>query len=114
MSHNGFLGLEMPFLGIPTIICDYKGLTSIEGGCITINNKQDYFDKLDNMGDVIETFHHNYKNHYDNIIRYAYWYLYEDVLRVRSFSYNVPNRFDLMQLKKEDLTLNQILLDLFN
>jgi len=112
--YDGILSLEMPYLKIPTIVCGWKGFASVENGNHNVATKEEYFQILDNIESFIKDFHNRYEKHFNNIVRYVYWYVYENLVRLPSFNYKVSFRFDLMQLKKEDLKLEDNLLRIFN
>ncbi|MHA1438588.1 MAG: hypothetical protein ACTSPD_13525 [Promethearchaeota archaeon] len=114
ITYDGFIGIEMPYLGIPTITCAKGGLSSIEGANITVNTKNEYFNYLDNIDKIIQEFSNNRDKIRENVIRYVYWYLFEDLIFLPSFTTKTQYRFDLMPLEKKDLILNKFMLKILN
>ncbi|MEE9379264.1 MAG: hypothetical protein V3V33_14670 [Candidatus Lokiarchaeia archaeon] len=113
LVYDGFLAVEMPFIKIPTIMCVKGGMFAVEGGNITFTKKSEYFDYLDNIDQLLEKFHRNYQEYYDNIVRYAYWYIFEIAIKLPTLSKINYIGTDLLQLRKEDLTIDKKLLNLF-
>lgn len=114
ICYDGFLAIEMPFLKIPTIICTDSGRFSVEDGNFTVKDKNQYFYYLDNIDYIIKKFHSNYKEYYNNIIRYAYWYLYENVMKLPSLSNQGLYGTRLSQIGKKDLILDKKLIKILN
>ncbi|MFX1391955.1 MAG: hypothetical protein ACFFAH_00135 [Promethearchaeota archaeon] len=113
ICYDGTLALEMPLLKIPILLGGVGGRFYVEGGNFTIKSREEYFNYLDNLENLIEEFHNNYDKYYTNIIRYSYWYLFENVMKLPTLSSNNLNKTDLLQLKKEDIKLDKKLLDIF-
>ncbi len=113
LVYDGFLALEMPFLKIPTIMCVKGGVYAVEGGNFPITNKDQYFNYLENIDVLLKEFNQNYKKYYDNIIRYAYWYLFENAIKLPTLSNKTYLETDLFQLKKNDLIIKNDLLRVF-
>jgi len=112
--YDGTLGIEMPYLGIPTILSVKDGFSTIEGGNFTPKNKSEYLNYLNNIDHLINKFHANYEKYYlDNIIRYIYWYLYENKIKIPTLR-NKKNQMKGFQLRKEDLKLEKRLLEILN
>lgn len=115
--YDGFLGIELPYFKIPTIICVKDGFSSIEGGNLILNKREDYFNYLDNIGKVIEEFHQNFEKYYNNIVRYIYWYnnVISSIKTPMLKNYfKVGKKIRLMHLNTSDLTLYDNLLNFFN
>ncbi|MFX1391961.1 MAG: hypothetical protein ACFFAH_00165 [Promethearchaeota archaeon] len=114
--YDGFLGLELPYLGIPTIICAGDGMTNVVGANKSIKNKEEYFNYLENVDKLINEYRDNRDIIRDNVIRYVYWYLFEDRIELPSFKFGLKfnNYFNLKFLNKRDLLINKNLIDLFN
>ena len=106
--YDGFLGIEMPYLKIPTITCVKGGLFSVEGGNFTVVNKEEYLNFLINIDKVIEDFHYNFNIYRNNIIRYLYWYLNENLIKITS------KNSDYMKLTKNDFNLDEKFITLLN
>ncbi|MHA1438599.1 MAG: hypothetical protein ACTSPD_13585 [Promethearchaeota archaeon] len=113
ICYDGFLALELPLMKIPVILGGVDGRFSIEGGNFTVKNQKDYFNYLENFEKLIEEFHENYEKYYKNIIRYAYWYLFENPIKLPTLTSKDLYKTDLLQLKKEDLILDEKLKNLF-
>lgn len=113
ICYDGIIALEMPFLRIPALLGCVKGRFSVKGGNFTINNRQEYFDYLENLEDLIKDFHTNYDKYYKNIVRYTYWYVFENVIKMPTISKKNPNKMDLLAIKKEDIILDKKLLEIF-
>jgi len=97
----------------PVILGGVRGRFSVEGGNFTINNREEYFNYLENLEKVIEDFNKNYESYYTNIVRYSYWYLFENVMKIPTASKKYRVGVNLLQMKKEDLNLNPKLYNLF-
>lgn len=112
--YDGILGIEIPLLKIPTIVIAKGGYISVENGDILVNNKQEYFNYLDNIDSVINEFHENYQKYYLNIVRYAYWFIFDSNIKLPTIS-NYKGHFivDLMKVKKEELILDKYFLEIF-
>ena len=105
--YDGFLAVEIPLLKIPTIMCVKEGMFYVENGQITPESKEEYFDYLDNIEGVINKFKSNYQERYNNLIRYAYWYIYENAVKLPTLSKTKYIKTDLMQLKKDEIILDK-------
>lgn len=103
----------MPFLKIPVLLGGVKGRFSVEGGNYTIKTKADYFNYLKNLDETIKNFHENYDKYFENIVRYTYWYIFENVIKLPVISKNNRKKIDLMHLKKEDIKLDKKILEIF-
>ena len=107
--YDGFLGIEAPYLKIPTITCVMGGAYSIEGWNVTVASKREYFHYLNNLGELIEEFHKNhYNKYYNNFVRYLYWYIYELPIDMPT------NKTNIMTLKKKDIFLDKKLIDMLD
>lgn len=114
ICYDGMLALEMPYLKIPVLLGGVRGRFCVDGGNFTINNKKDYYNYLDNLDKCIKDFHTNYDQYYNNIIRYSYWYLFENVLKMPTVLKTNRGFIDLFQLRKKDLELDKKLFKIFN
>jgi len=110
--YDGFLAVEIPLLKIPTIICVKGGMFFVENGQLIPDSKEIYFNYLDNIDKTIEDFQSNFNERYDNLIKYTYWYIYENAIKLPILSKKEYIKTDLMQLKKEDLVLDKKFLKL--
>ena len=75
---------------------------------------KEYLDFFDNIDKYIKDFHQNYPKFHDNIIRYVYWYIFDNTIKLPTLSGKGLLKTDLLQLKKEDLTLDQKLIKILN
>ncbi|KKL22975.1 hypothetical protein LCGC14_2430030 [marine sediment metagenome] len=66
--YDGFLGVELLYLRIPTIVCANGVFSLIKGGNYIIKIKQEFFYYLDNFEKSIEGFHRNSKDRMKEII----------------------------------------------
>ena len=116
LVYDNFLAVEMPYLKIPSITCIKGGSFTVKDGNFTIANREEYFNYLDNIENIIEEFHSNYESKYHkNIIRYIYWYLYENKFNLPIILYQNDNlSYNLFALKKTDFNLDNVLLKFFN
>jgi len=112
--YDGILGLEIPYLKIPTLLGGVRGRFSVEGGNYTISKKEDYFNYLNNLSRFISEFHEKYDEYYNNIIRYCYWYLFENVIKLPTLSGKGRYQTDLLQLKEKDISLDNKILKVLN
>ncbi|MHA1723521.1 MAG: hypothetical protein ACTSXH_01575, partial [Promethearchaeota archaeon] len=113
--YDGILGIEMPLLKIPTIVCAKGGYISVENGDILVNNKEEYFNLLRNLENTINEFHSNYEKYFQNIIRFAYWFIFESNIKLPTISnYKGHLIIDLMRVRKEDLKLDKNFIAIFN
>ena len=113
LVYDGFLAVEIPFLRIPTIMCVKGGFFAVEGGNFPIVSKDQYFNYLENIGDLIKEFNKNYQKYYENIVRYVYWYIFENAIKLPLLLKTNYIATDLNQLKREDLIIQNDLLRLF-
>lgn len=113
ICYDGFLAIEMPLLKIPVILAGVGGRFTVDGGNFTIRKREDYFKYLDNLEQIIKDFHENYSKYYDSIVRYAYWYLYENVVKLPTLSSKYLYATDLLKLTVDDLILSKKMLQLF-
>lgn len=111
--YDGFLAVEIPFLKIPTIMCVKGGMFTVEGGNFPVSNRKEYFDYLENLDKLIKKFHDNYENYYRNIIRYSFWYIFENAIKLPIRSHKGYIGTDILQLRKKDLISDPKLLKLF-
>jgi hypothetical protein len=111
--YDGILGLEIPFLKIPTLLGCVGGRFSVKGGNFTINSRKDYFNYLDNLKDDITEFHENYQNYYKTIIKYSYWYFFANVIKLPTLSSKSLYGTDLMHLRVEDIVLDEKIFKIF-
>ncbi|QMV41670.1 hypothetical protein [Cohnella cholangitidis] len=72
LVYNGFLGLELPYLDVPTILSG-RGLFRNEAINIVANSKEDYYRLIDNY-ELIVSSHSKIPN--ESIRKYLYWYLF--------------------------------------
>jgi len=114
ICYDGILALEMPYLKIPVILGGVGGRFYVEGGNYTIKTREDYFKYFDNLEKLIEDFHANYEKYYQNIIRYSYWYLFENVIKLPILSKKYRKKINLFQVQQKDLSLNKKLLKIFS
>lgn len=105
--YDGILALEIPLLRIPVLLGGVGGRFSVEHGNFTIKSKKDYFNYLDNIGKIIEDFKINYDNYYRNIVKYAFWYLFEIVFKLPILSNKEKYATDLLQLRSSELMLDE-------
>lgn len=110
--YDGVLGMELPFLKIPTITCVEGGMFHIENGNIVPKDREEYFYFLDHLEEFINKFNSNYAERYENVLKYAYWYIFENAVKLPTLSKKAYIKTDLMQLKKEDLVLDEKFLEL--
>lgn len=111
LIYDGFLSVEIPYMGIPAVTCVDRGFVSGVGCNYMIKNKEEYFDYLDNIESLIDDFKKNYKNYYDTIVRFVYFFIFENGIQLPTF--NKQYRTDLMQLTKRDLNFDKKFLNLF-
>jgi len=113
LIYDGFLAVEMPFLRIPTIMCVKGGMFAVENGNIIVTSKKEYFDYLDNIEKTLKDFHKNYQERYNNIVRYLYWYIFENAIKLPTLSKTRYLRTNLLQLKQDDTIIDEKLLEIF-
>ncbi len=113
LVYDGFLAVEMPFLEIPTIMCVKGGMFAVEGGNYPITSKDQYFNYLNNIEELLKEFHENYQERYNNIIRYIYWYIFENAIKLPILSKTQYLRTNLLQLKQDDIIIDEKLLEIF-
>ncbi len=113
LLYDGFLAAEIPFLKIPAIMCVKGGMFAVVEGNFQITSREQYFNYLENIEDLLKEFHKNYKMYYENIVRYLYWYIFENAIKIPTLSKKNYITTDLLQLKKEDLILKNDLLRIF-
>ena len=113
LIYDGFLAAELPFLKIPSIMCVKGGVFAVEGGNYPVTSKVQYFNYLENIEDLLKEFRNNYQKHYENIVRYVYWYIFENAIKLPTLSKTNYIATDLLQLKKEDLLIKNDLLRVF-
>lgn len=113
ICYDGILALEIPFLKIPTLLGGVGGRFSVEGGNFNIKSREEYFKYLDDLEDTISEFHRNYRKYYENIIRYSYWYLFGNIIKLPTLSNKSIYGTDLFQLTKKDINLDEKILKLF-
>ena len=113
LVYDGFLAAELPFLKIPAIMCVKGGMFAVEGGNFPITSKEQYFNYLENIDDLLKKFNENYQKYYENIVRYVYWYIFVNAIKLPTLSKNSYMGTDLFQLKKEDLIIKNDLLRVF-
>ncbi len=110
--YDGFLALEIPLLKITTIMCVKDGMFYAENGQITPESKEEYFNYLDNIEGVINKFKSNYQERYNNLVKYTYWYIYENAVNLPTLSKTEYIKTNLMQLKKDEIILDKNFLKL--
>jgi len=113
LVYDGFLAVEMPFLKIPTIMCVRGGIFAVENGNIIVTSKKEYFDYLDNIEKTLKDFHKNYQERYNNIVRYIYWYIFENAIKLPTLSKTQYINTNLLQLKQDDIIIDEKLLEIF-
>jgi hypothetical protein len=111
--YDGILGLEIPYLKIPTLLGGVGGRFSVEGGNYTIKTEKDYFTYLDDIAKHISEFHENYDKYYENIMKYSYWYFFGNVIKLPTLSRKSIYKTDLLQLSKKDLILDKKIIKIF-
>ncbi|MFX1256328.1 MAG: hypothetical protein ACFFAN_00565, partial [Promethearchaeota archaeon] len=116
LTYDGFLSIEMIYLKIPVITCVKGGRFSVDNGNYTINDKTEYFNYLDNIDSLLEEFHNNYEKRLENIIRYLYWYLYENTVRLPIIIRKGKGTayYDLKHLTKDDFKIDKNFLEFIN
>jgi len=114
ICYDGILALELPYLKIPVILGCADGRFSVEGGNYCIKNKEDYFQYLDNLDYYIENFHRNYDKYYENIVRYTYWYIFVNSIRIPTILKTDRTKSNLFQVRKSDIKLTNRLKKLFS
>jgi len=112
--YDGYLGIEMPYLKIPTIVCVDGGFSSVKGGNFIISDRENYFNNLDNIGELIEKFHSNYEMYYKNLVRYIYWYIFYNIFELPTLKWYYISGVHLIHLKEKDFILNKRLLEIFS
>ncbi len=113
LVYDGFLGIEIPFLRIPTITCVKGGFASVEGGNITIRDKESYFEYLNNIDKINTEFNENYDERLNNLIKYVYWYIFEISIKLPTLSSDSYIGTNLLQLKRKDLIIDNKFLSFF-
>ena len=108
LCYDGFLAMEMPYLRIPAIMCVKGGFTSIKGGNFIPNNKEEYFNYLNNIESLITEFNENYYEKYlKNTIRYLYWYLFENPFKILNIDNEKLISQGVKQIKKEKIVFDK-------
>lgn len=89
LVYNGFMGLEMPYLGIPTIVAGC-GVYALDGINLFVKSQEEYKDLL--ISNEIES---DFANKFSSslLYKYLYWYLYD-------------NTYQLPIIDPDDLTLH--------
>lgn len=108
--YDGFLAVELPFLKIPSIMCVKGGMFAVENCNFPINSREEYFNYLKSIDEIIEKFHQNYEERYNNLIKYLYWYLFKNAVKLPTLSKKYYIRTNLNQVKKSDLYLDKTFL----
>jgi len=111
--YDGFLAVELKYLKIPTIMCVKGGFSYIEGADYTITNKEQYFEFLKNIDETIDSFNKNYPSFFDTIVRFLYWYLFYNIVKMPTQKYYYEYGLSLRHLTKNDLKAEKRLLELF-
>ena len=115
ICYDGVLALEMPYLKIPVLLGGVRGRFAVPGGNFSINDKKEYFEFLKNLDKYIEVFHKNYDEYWQNIVRYSYWYLFENVIKMPTISKVSQKKWmELLYLKMKDIKLDKKLFQIFN
>ncbi|MBN1800504.1 MAG: hypothetical protein JW891_03310 [Candidatus Lokiarchaeota archaeon] len=105
--YDGLLGVEIPFLKIPTIVCTKGGFSSVDGVNVLLSDKKEYFYYLDNINELSSKFLENYDYHLENILKFVYWYIYENSLSLPVIDLNARSGTNLLQVKKKDLIIQE-------
>lgn len=113
ICYDGMLGLEMVYLKIPVLMGGVRGRFTVEGGNYTINSREEYFKNLENLGGLIEDFHKNFEHYYEKIVRYTYWYIFENVIKCPIISNKGYRKINVFQLTKDDIQLDEKILEIF-
>jgi len=112
--YDGFLGLELPYLKIPTLTCAKWGFSYMPEANLTISNKEDYFNRLDNLEQVIDDFYKNYEKFIPYYINFFYWYLFENLIKIPTLKYYYEAGPQYLHLTLEDFILEDQLKELFS
>lgn len=113
LVYDGILALELPYLKVPVLLGGVKGRFSIENGNFIINNREEYFNSLRNIENLIKDFHDNYERYYNNIVRFTYWYIFDGIVKFPTMPKVFGSALNLFQLEKEDLVLDEKILKFF-
>lgn len=113
ICYDGVLAIEMPFLRIPALLGGVGGRFSVDGGNFTIKTREDYFNYLKHFKEVIQDFHDNYEKYINNVTRYTYWYIFENVVKLATMPKIYRGKLNLLLLTKKDLVLSKKILDIF-
>ncbi len=100
--YDGTLGLEMPYLGIPTLIVG-KGRFNNKNVNIGVDTKEKYHYYLTNPNELINEFHKSFDK--DMLFRYIYWYLYEQHQYFPIFDKGKARNFDLTNIKLSNIDI---------
>jgi len=115
LCYDNFLSAEIPYMKIPTIMCVPNGNFAVENGNYVVKKKKDYFNYLDKIEQTINDFHDTYDIRYTNIIRYLYWYLYDNPIRIPNIDARRDGgRRNFLILREKDIILSDKFLNLFN
>ena len=113
ICYDGMIALEMPYLKIPVLLGGVNGRFGVKEGNFIIQNRADYFNNLKDFDKLIEDFNANYEKYYENIVKYTYWYIFEHSIKMPFLSKKEHKKVSLLQVKKEDLKLNEKILHVF-
>jgi len=80
LVYDGHLCLELPYLGIPTIVAGSGKFGAPTGFNYHISSYEEYIDLLNNLEQVRNDFRENYESMFENLLRYSYWYFKETSL----------------------------------
>ncbi len=114
ICYDGIIALEMAHLKIPVLLGGGGGRFCVEGGNFQAKSREEYFNYLDKIDEIIEDYKINYNKYYENIVRYAYWYFFANVLTLPTLSKKNRRKIDLYQVKKKDLILDKKYFEIFS
>lgn len=121
LIYNGFMGLEMPYLGIPTIVAGC-GVYALEGINLFVKTQDEYRELL--TSDEIESVFLN-KFSSSLLYKYLYWYLYENTYQLPIIDPDdLTSHYKIQDITLEDVdikknpqlkrTMERVLLDKIN
>lgn len=113
LVYDGFLGVEIPYLKIPTITCVDGGFSSVKEGNYTVTSKEEYFNYLDDIKSTKKKFFENFEIRKENIMKWIYWYIFDNSITLPTVQYYYKSGTHLLHLKQKDLNLSEKLTKMF-
>lgn len=104
LAYDGTLGIEMPYIGIPTLMAG-RGRFNNKHINLGVETIEEYYDYIGNPEKIISDFKESFDR--DTLYKYIYWQLYEQNNYFPILDSNKANTFDLNNLTLSNIDVFQ-------